>query len=422
MVPHKNTRRKKMSQSIGKEKSENRWVVAVAGIVLQLILGSVYAWSVFKKPIMEQHGWTGQQVGFTFTLVILFLGLSAAFGGRFVDKAGSKKVATLAGILFGIGTLIGGFANSISNLWLLWLGYGVIAGIGNGLGYITPIAVLVRWFPDKRGLITGLAVMGFGLGAALMGQIAPLLIAAYGVTHTFYLSGITFIGVIFLAAQHLHNPPKDYQVAGVKAAQQADAKSNVAVTFKEALRMNQFYLLWLTLFVNVTAGIALISNLSPLAQSQVGLTAITAGTLILIASLFNGFGRLFWSSLSDKIGRKNTFLIMIVSQIPLFFMLANVTNLWVFSAMCCWIMLCYGGGFATMPAFAADTFGAKNIGGIYGPLLTAWGAAAVVGPMLMEYVKAKSNSFAPAFYIAAFLLTLGVLIISFYRKPQLKVA
>lgn len=410
-----------MSHSAEGEKLENRWIVALSGIVIQLILGSVYAWSVFKKPIMAEHGWSGQQAGFTFTLAILFLGLAAAFGGRFVDKAGSKKVATLAGILFGLGTLLGGFANSISNLWLLWLGYGVIAGIGNGLGYITPIAVLVRWFPDKRGLITGLAVMGFGLGAALMGQLAPLLIAAYGVTNTFYLSGITFIVVIVLAAQHLHNPPKDYQVAEtVKTVQKTEVVAPVMVTFKEALKMNQFYLLWLTLFVNITAGIALISNLSPLAQSQVGLTAITAGTLILIASLFNGFGRLFWSSLSDKIGRKNTFLIMIASQIPLFFMLTNVTNLWVFSAMCCWIMLCYGGGFGTMPAFAADTFGAKNLGGIYGPLLTAWGMAAVVGPMLMEYVKAKSNSFSPAFYIATFLLAFGVIVVSLYRKPQLK--
>src|SRR3989339_2129531 len=160
-----------------KEKNENRVIVALAGIVMQLMLGSVYAWSVFKKPIMEGLGWSGPQVGLTFTLAILFLGISAAFGGRFVDKAGSRTIAIISAVLFGLGTIIGGYAISVSNLWLLWIGYGVIGGIGNGLGYITPIAVLVRWFPDKKGMITGVAVMGFGLGAALMGQVAPLLIA-----------------------------------------------------------------------------------------------------------------------------------------------------------------------------------------------------------------------------------------------------
>ena len=162
-----------------KEKNENRVIVALAGIVMQLMLGSVYAWSVFKKPIMEGLGWSGPQVGLTFTLAILFLGISAAFGGRFVDKAGSKTIATISAILFGLGTIIGGYAVATANLLLLWIGYGIIAGIGNGLGYITPIAILVRWFPDKKGLVTGFAVMGFGLGAALMGQVAPLLIALW---------------------------------------------------------------------------------------------------------------------------------------------------------------------------------------------------------------------------------------------------
>ena len=395
---------------------KNRWIIAVSGIVLQLMLGSVYAWSVFKKPIMAAHGWTGQQVGLTFTLAILFLGLSAAFGGRFVDKAGARKVASIAAILFGLGTIIAGVANHFSNLWLLWLGYGVIAGIGNGLGYITPIAVLVRWFPDKRGLITGLAVMGFGLGAALMGQIAPLLINAYGISNTFYVAGIAFIVFMLWAAQHLNNPPQDYQV-GESTAKHNDLKFSLSKSYSEALKMNQFYLLWVTLFVNITAGIALISNISPLAQSQVGLTAITAGTLIFIASLFNGFGRLFWSYLSDKLGRKNIFLIMIISQIPLFLILSSITNVWVFGAICCWIFLCYGGGFGTMPAFAADTFGPKNLGSIYGSLLTAWAMAAIVGPMLMEYVKQKSDSFSMAFIVATILLAIGSITILFYKKP-----
>ncbi|HNT86443.1 MAG TPA: MFS transporter, partial [Candidatus Hydrogenedentes bacterium] len=182
----------------------NRWFIALAGVVMQLTLGTVYAWSVFKRPFMAQHGWTNDQTGLAFTLVIFFIGVSAAFGGKFVDKAGARKVATLAAILFGLGTLLTGVADKLGSLWLLYLGYGVIAGIGNGLGYITPIAVLVRWFPDKRGLITGLAVMGFGFGSAIIGQIAPFLIPEVnaageivavnlGLAKTFYVFGGVFL-------------------------------------------------------------------------------------------------------------------------------------------------------------------------------------------------------------------------------------
>lgn len=402
------------------ENLRNRWLIAISAILMQSILGSVYAWSVFKTPLMTAHNWTGPQVGLAFTFVIFFLGVAAAFGGKFVDKAGAKKVATLAGILFSIGTLLAGLADQIDSIWLLWIGYGVIAGIGNGLGYITPIAVLVRWFPDKKGMITGLAVMGFGLGAAIMGQVAPILVKSYGVATTFYLSGMFFLVVMTLAARQLVNPPAEYAPAGFNVENKISTNNVDHLTFKDAIGMRQFYILWLTLFVNVTAGIALISNMSPLGQSQVGLTVVTAGTLIFVTSLFNGFGRLFWSWTSDKLGRKTTFIVLIGSQIPLFMYLSEVTNVWVFSAVCCWILLCYGGGFGIMPAFTADTFGAKNIGAIYGPLLTAWSMAAVVGPMLMEYVKSASNSFAMAFSVAAALLTFGVVIVSLYTKPKLR--
>src|SRR3989339_1350003 len=344
-----------------KEKNENRIIVALSGIVMMLMLGSVYAWSVFKRPIMAGNGWSGPEVGLTFTLMILFLGLSAAFGGRFVDKSGAKKIATLSAVLFGLGTLLGGMAIQTANIWLLWIGYGVIGGIGNGLGYITPIAVLVRWFPDKKGMITGLAVMGFGLGAAIMGQLAPFMISGLGIPNTFYASGLFFLAVMLIAAQQLINPPKDYALA--QTVNSNNKTEEVHLTFADAIKMPQFYILWTTLFINITAGIALISNLSPLAQSQIGLTAIAAGTLVFVTSLFNGFGRLFWSTVSDKIGRKNAFLFIIASQIPLFFLLPATNNVWLFGLLCCWIFLCYGGGFGTMPSFAADTFGSKNIGG-----------------------------------------------------------
>ncbi len=402
-------------------KTTNRWTIALAGVVMQLLLGTVYGWSVFKKPLMESHGWTGVEVGLAFTIAIFCLGVAAAFGGKFVDKAGARKVATAAAILFGLGTLLAGYANSLNNLWLLWLGYGVIAGTGIGLGYITPIAVLVRWFPDKRGLITGLAVMGFGFGSALIGQIVPLILPSVGITGTFYILGIIFLVILSLAAQYLNNPPEGWTLpaasTGEKAKAVAPAKS---VDLKEALGMNQFYILWSVLFINVTAGIALVSNLSPMAQGQLGIDAVLAGTLVFVASIFNGLGRIFWASLSDKLGRKNVFLIILISQIPVFFLLPQVANIWVFGAMCCYILSCFGGGFATMPSFAADTFGAKNIGNIYGKVLLAWSLAGVVGPMLMEYVKNVSNNFSMALIIASGILVVGVGLVSLYKKPGIK--
>ncbi|MFA6177039.1 MAG: OFA family MFS transporter [Phycisphaerae bacterium] len=396
----------------------SRWLVAVAGVAIQMMLGTVYAWSVFKNPLIKNHGWSAPQVGFTFTLTIFFLGFSAALGGRFVDKAGTKKVASIAAILFGLGTLLAGAADSIGNIWLLWLGYGVIAGIGNGLGYVTPVAVLLRWFPDKKGFITGLAVMGFGLGAAVMGQIAPIMIKQIGIANTFYIAGAIFLAGLLIAAQKLVNPPADYAVAGNGAK---NSPAAISVDFKTARTMNQFYILWGILFLNVTAGIAIVSNLSPMAQQQLSLSdpAIMAGRIVAVAALFNGLGRLFWGALSEKIGRNTAFLLIFGTQIPLFLILPHVTSTAIFTTICCYILLCYGGGFGTMPSFTADTFGPKYIGSIYGPILFAWGVAGAVGPMLMEWVKKTSNSFAMALSIAAGILVLGFIITLLYRKPKL---
>jgi MFS transporter, OFA family, oxalate/formate antiporter len=415
-----------MNETPQSSDSQGRWKIAVAGVAMQMILGTVYAWSVFKKPLLATHGpdgglegaWSEPGVGFTFTLTIFFLGLSAAVGGRFVDKAGSRRIATVAAVLFGIGTVLAGVADHIHSLWLLWIGYGVIAGIGNGLGYITPVAVLVRWFPDKKGLITGLAVMGFGLGAAVMGQLGPLMVKAWGIDNTFYIAGAVFLVGLLIAARKLVNPSSAWS-SGAKPGQAA-ATQPLTVDVSGALRMPQFYILWLILFLNVTAGIALISNLSPMAQAQTKVGAVLAGTIVLATSLCNGFGRLFWGGLSEKLGRKTVFLLIFATQIPLFFMLPRVENVWLFSIMCCYILLCYGGGFGTMPSFTADTFGSKNIGSIYGKVLLAWGIAGAVGPMLMEWIKKTTGSFNTALTIAAVLLCAGLVVTALYRKPRAK--
>ncbi|TFG48895.1 MAG: MFS transporter [Candidatus Brocadiia bacterium] len=398
---------------------------------MQFMLGTVYAWSVFKKPFMASHGWSNEQVGMAFTLVITFLGLAAAFGGRFVDKAGARKVATIAAVLFGLGTILTGVADRMGSLSLLYIGYGVIGGIGNGLGYVTPVAVLVRWFPDKRGFITGLAVMGFGFGAALMGQIAPLMIPktevingvlsitgpGFGLANTFYLFGAVYLVVLLAAAQFLNNPPPNWSVSA-NAQKKAAVPQAACVELGAAVRMPQFFILWVMFFINITAGIALISNLSPLVQDACGISALAAGTVIMISSLFNGLGRIFWSSLSDKLGRKVVFMLILGTQIPLFFILPQISNVIVFTVVACYILACYGGGFATMPAYAADTFGTKNMGSIYGKILLAWAAAGVAGPVLMEKIKSVSGSFKMAIYVAAVILAVGFVVNLLYRKPD----
>lgn len=398
-------------------KPVNRWIIALSGVVIQLLMGTVYGWSVFKKPLMELHGWSNYQVGMAFTLVIFCLGISAAFGGKFVDKAGARKVATLGSLLFGLGTLLAGFANSIGSLGLLFTGYSIIGGIGIGLGYITPIAVLVRWFPDKKGFITGLAVMGFGLGAALIGKIVPLLIPSVGISNTFYILGGLYLAVLLFAAQNLNNPPEGWTLPVNSVFKAKSVTTAVSVDLKTALSMPQFYLLWSVLFINITAGLALISNHSPMAQSQLKITAVTAGMIIFISSLFNGFGRIFWASLSDKIGRKNVFLIILISQIPAFIFLPQITSFALFVVISCYILSCLGGGFATMPAFAADTFGPKNIGNIYGKVLFAWSMGGITGPMLMEYFYKKTQSYSYAFSVIAGTLAIGVVLMVLYKKP-----
>ena len=397
-----------------------RWKVAIAGVIMQIMLGTVYGWSIFKNPLMMKHGWTGPEVGFTFTLVIFFLGFSAALGGRFVDRAGTRTIATCAAILFGVGTILAGIADTIGSKWLLWLGYGVVGGIGNGLGYITPVAVLVRWFPDKRGLITGFAVMGFGLGAALMGQLGALLVQQVGIAPSFYIFGSIFLVVLLLTAQKLYNPPVGWMPPSMQAKVSTQSQSSVSVVLSQARGMYQFYILWIMFFINITAGIALISNLSPMAQAQAGLSAVASGTLIFVVSLFNSVGRLFWAFLSDKLGRKPIFLFILVTQIPMFLLLPHLHGVVSFALVCCYIIFCYGGGFGTMPSFTADTFGPKNIGSVYGAMLFAWGVAGVVGPMVMEYIKQISNNFNTALTTSAVLLLIGFILLMFYRKPELK--
>jgi len=399
-----------------------RWLIAGAAIVMQLCLGTVYAWSVFKLPLMKAHGWGETSVQATMMINMAVIGLAAAFGGTLVDKKGPRFVASIGGILFGSGVLLAGFADQIGNLYLLWLGFGVIGGLGNGFGYVTPIATLIRWFPDKRGLITGLAVMGFGAGAFFMGKIAPGMVISMGVAQTFYIWGVIFLILVTGAAQFYKNPPKGWTPAGWTPPASSVSAAD-SFTFDEAIKTPQWFMLWGMLFLNVSAGLGLISQLSPLAQNVVkagspGISAtdlaIAGGTILAIASIFNGLGRLFWASLSDKIGRKMVFMTMFASQAALYIFLPQISNQLMFTVIACYLLACYGGGFATMPPFAADSFGPGYIGKVYGIMLTAWGCAGVVGPFVFAQIPGM------ALYVAAGLLLCGFVLAMSYKPPARK--
>ena len=400
-----------------------RWWIAVAAIIMQLCLGTVYAWSVFKKPCILSFECAETAIQVTFMICIGMIGLSAAFGGALVDKKGPRFVATIGGLLFGIGTLLSGFAEQTKSLPLLYLGFGFIGGLGNGFGYVTPIATLIRWFPDKRGLVTGLAVMGFGAGAFFMGKIAPQMIINMGVANTFYIWGVIFLILVTAAAQFYKNPPKGWLPAGFTPSPAKGVSAAESFTFAEAKKTPQWWMLWGMLFLNVSAGIGLLSQLSPMAQDVLKKTisdptalALAGGSILAYASIFNGLGRLFWAWISDSIGRKNVFIIMFITQAILYIVLPQIGSEFLFTLIACYLLACYGGGFATMPAFAADSFGPTYIGRVYGIMLTAWGVAGVVGPFVFAEVKGI------ALYVAAVFLIGGLLLAIAYKRPQPKAA
>lgn len=405
-----------------------RWLIAAAAVVMQLCLGTVYAWSVFKKPLMTAHGWSETATQATFMILMAVIGTAAVFGGTLVDKKGPRYVATIGGILFGIGTLLTGVADKMGSLFLLYLGYGIIGGIGNGFGYVTPIATLIRWFPDKRGLVTGLAVMGFGAGAFFMGQVAPEMVISMGVAKTFYVWGFIFLILVTGSAQLYKNPPQGWLPAGFKPSAAKGKSAEESIPFNEAIKTRQWWMLWGMLFLNVSAGIGLISQLSPMAQDilknaiegqpspdQIKAIAITAGTVLAIASIFNGLGRLIWSWLSDAVGRKAVFAIMFISQAILYMLLPQISNIILFGIMASYLLACYGGGFATMPAFAADTFGPGYIGRVYGTMLTAWACAGIAGPLVFARVKEATQNFEGALFTAAGMLIVGFILAVLYK-------
>ena len=403
------------SQAASGSAAGNRVIIAIAGVVMQVALGAVYAWSVFRDPLTQQYGASVTAVNFAFSITILTLGFAAFAGGLWMARSGPRIVALIAGVLYGLGVFLASFADN--SLTLLYLTYGLIAGAGIGLGYIVPVATLIKWFPDKRGFITGIAVAGFGGGAFVTAFIAKYLVSSVGVFSAFAILGVIYLVMVVGAAFFIRNPPEGWKPEGWEpdTTERSD-RSGVDYDLSGVLRTWQWYALWALLFLNVSAGISLITEAAPMAQQITGVNATVAAGLVSIISIANAAGRFLWAWLSDAIGRKWVFFVMFLLQAVLFFILPLVSVYVMLAIISFVIVSCYGGGFGTMPAFNADYFGPTNVGTNYGLMLTAWGVGGVLGPLLISRVIDTTDSYTLAFYIIAAIM-LGSAVVAFIVRP-----
>ncbi len=393
----------------------NRWTIAVAGVVMQVALGAIYAWSVFRTPLVKAFGWSISEVTLTFTIAVFTVGWAAFAGGLWMKAKGPRIVGITSGILYGLGVMLARFSDQ--GLWVLYATYGLIAGIGIGFGYIVPVATLVKWFPDRRGFITGVAVAGFGAGALVTAPIATRLIQSIGVLNTFAVLGVIYLVLVTGSALFISDPPAGYSPEGWTKPAVSASGAGRDFTLAEALRSWQWYALWLILFLNVSAGISIISQAAPMTQEITGVTAAVAAGLVGIISIANGAGRFLWAWLSDIIGRRWVFLAMFLIQALVLFILPGVTHFALFTALAFIVLLCYGGGFGTMPAFCADYFGTKDVGSIYGLMLTAWGFGSALGPLLIANLRQSTGHYGQALYIIAGIMLVSSIVPFIVRRP-----
>lgn len=394
----------------------NRWGVAAAGVLMQLALGAIYAWSVFRIPLARQFGWSISQVTLTFTISIFVVGFAAFFGGLWLNRSGPRVVAITSGFLYGGGVYLASFAGH--GLPWLYLSYGLIGGIGLGFGYIVPVAVLVKWFPDRRGTITGIAVAGFGAGALVTAPVATWLIQTDGVLRTFAYLGVAYLVAVVAGGLFMQNPPEGWKPEGWNPpTTQISRRASGDYSLSEALQTWQWWALWLLLFLNASAGVALISQESPMFQELDKVSASVAASMVGVVSIGNALGRLFWASASDAITRKATFSLMLLLQVLLFWLFPSIHAAGLTTTAAFVILMCYGGGFGTMPAFVADYFGSRNVGPIYGLILTAWGFASVFGPLLMARMREASGAYEGALHDISAIMAASALLPILLRPP-----
>ncbi len=412
------------SEHLPNPRLPNRWIIAGAAVLMQVCLGANYAWSVFVKPLTASEPWSLTQVSAAFTIAMACLGIGSAIGGRWQVRKGPRVVGTTAGLLYGGGFLIGALAVSHHSLWLLYGGYGVIGGLGMGMGYICPVPPITKWFPDKRGLMTGAAVMGFGGGALIVSPIAARLIQSQGVASTLASFGIAYVILIPLVVRLFKDPPAGWRPEGWEPVT-AVSKSATRIDYTpaEAIKTWRFWLLWLLLSLNSSAGIMIISQASPLAQQQTGMAAVAAGTIVGIIAIFNAAGRMFWAWLSDALGRAQVFFLLFAIQVVLFFALPSLHGALPFTIAVCAIALCYGGGYGILPSMTADFFGSKYVGGILGFVLLGWGfAAAVPSPLLIAYIRQTTGTYEYAIYTIGFVMLFSLIFPVLARREASRIA
>ncbi|MFJ8512330.1 L-lactate MFS transporter [Lysinibacillus xylanilyticus] len=394
--------------------NKNRWLIALSAIAIHLSIGGAYAYSVYKIPIVTEMGWSETNVTVAFTIMMGLAGFSAALFGNLVEKMGPRKSAMIAAVLFGAGQAGAGVAISMDSVTLYWLTYGLLSGLGMGIGYISPVSTLVKWFPDRRGLATGMAVLGFGSGALITAPVAANLMEAVGISTTYFILGASYFTLMILGASYIAPPKPGYMPANMKAAanngKEVVKKDLAVMSAREAVKTKHFWMLWSMHLVNVTAGIMMISVASPMAQEIVGLSVAGAAAMVGIMGLFNGGGRLIWAAVSDYIGRSNVFVIFFIAQLVAFIVLPHTTNVIVFQALIFLVVSCYGGGFSNLPAFASDLFGTKQLGVIHGYLLTTWSLGGIFGPLLVSTIKNSYGSYIPVFYVFAGLIAASLII------------
>ncbi len=430
-----------MSAFLSKESSVakpgySRWLFPPAALSIHLCIGQVYAFSVFNNPLTKLLGitesaagdWTEEQVVRTFSIAIVFLGLSAMTFGKWVERNGPRRSMLAAAFCFAGGFFVAALAVKTHQLWLLYLGYGVLGGCGLGLGYISPVSTLMKWFPDKPGMATGMAIMGFGGGAMIGSPLAVMLMEKYttvnsnGVYATLLTMGALYFAFMMYGVFTARIPAPGWKPEGwnVDMAKKDKLITSNHVNADNAIKTRQFWQLWIILCLNVTAGIGLLAVASPMIQSVLGVTAAVAGGFVGLLSLFNLLGRIGWSSFSDIIGRKTAYIIYLGLGAVVYFLIpqiATLGSLLVYVLTWGLIYSMYGGGFSTIPAYLKDLFGTYQVGAIHGRLLTAWSTAGILGPTLVVFIKQRAlaagvpeaQSYNQVMYVMAGLLIIGLL-------------
>ncbi|MBV9784146.1 MAG: OFA family MFS transporter [Acidisphaera sp.] len=415
----------------------NRWLVPPAALCVHLSIGQAYAFSVFNLPMTRLLGgttpspddWSLAELGWIFSIAIVFLGIASAIFGSWLDRVGPRRAMFTAACCFGGGFLVSAVGVALHQLWIIYLGYGVLGGCGLGIGYISPVKTLMSWFPDRPGMATGLAIMGFGGGALIASPLSVMLMQALGtaghpgVAPTFVVLGVLYFSFMIFGATIVRVPPAGWLPAGMVAAPRPGVAANAGdLDPDQALRTPQFYLLWWVLCLNVTAGIGVLGQASAMSQEMFHgrISATAAAGFVGLLSLFNMVGRFFWASTSDLIGRRATYTIFFLLGIALYAVVPSTAQAGsvVLFVLCYGVILSmYGGGFATIPAYLRDVFGLQYVGAIHGRLLTAWSAAGIFGPVLVNYIRAyeiahgvaRADSYTITMYLMAGLLLIGLI-------------